>query len=385
MKGKILLVLAALLLLANVSFAQPVTVDGVGTDKETAVRDAMRNAVETVVGTMIDSRTLIDKNVVALDEIYSKSQGFVKDIKILQESQSGGMYRVRASVDVNTNPDTQLMNRLQMIMLLNDPRIAVVVMRENNSTAVTSYDENGNIIGMQGNSGNGTDKITETALNEKLLELGFRHVVDADTVTRLYDLPVLRSIYNGENSSFNHNGNLGIDYLVLGKSETDAQKISLPDDKGNYVETMLTGTKSLLHVKIIKFATGELVGTFSVEGQGIENNTNRADNKALKDAAVKAAQKLEEKFRKLGAKPFTGMRMEVSANDYGTVEKLISELRSVSGVQNVYVRERNGGKTILDIDTTQKPHAIVNSLRDRSKLGIFVENVSNDAVQIIVS
>ncbi len=97
--------------------AQQVTVDGVGTDKEGAVRDAMRNAVETVVGTMIDSRTLIDKNVVALDEIYSKSQGFVKDIKILQESQSGGMYRVRASVDVNTSPDTQLMNRLQMMMI----------------------------------------------------------------------------------------------------------------------------------------------------------------------------------------------------------------------------------------------------------------------------
>ena len=383
LKQKIIKVLAALLLFANVAAAQQVTVDGVGADKETAVRDAMRNAVETVVGTMIDSRTLIDKNVVALDEIYSKSQGFVKDIKILQEFQSGGLYRVRASVDVNTNPDTQLMNRLQMIMLLNDPRIAVIVLRENGGTGSASYDEFGNMIG--GSTAGGTDKITETALNEKLLELGFSHVVDADTVTRLYDLPVLRSIYNGEQSSFSHNGNLGIDYLVLGKSETDAQKISLPDEKGNYVETMLTGTKANLHVKIIKFATGELVGTFSTEGNGIENNTARADNKALKDAAVKAAQKLEEKFRKLGAQPFTGMRMEVSAGDYGAVEKLIAELRSVSGVQNVYVRECNGGKTILDVDTTQKPHAIINSLRQRGKLGIFVESVSNDSVQISVS
>ena len=70
LKQKILLLLAALLLFSNVTFAQNVTVDGVGTDKETALRDAMRNAVETVVGTMIDSRTLIDKNVVALDEIW---------------------------------------------------------------------------------------------------------------------------------------------------------------------------------------------------------------------------------------------------------------------------------------------------------------------------
>lgn len=383
MKSELLTLLASLLLFSNIVLAQTVTVEGVGADKDSAIRDAARNAVETVVGTMIDSRTLIEKNVVELDEIYSKSQGFVQDIKVLQESQSGGAYRVRASINVNTNPDTQLMNRLQMIMMLNDPRIAVVVLRSYSSSNTPTYDAYGNLADAQGSKG--VDQISETALNEKLLELGFTHVVNADTVLRLYDLPALRSIYNGEQSGFVHNGNLGIDYLVLGKSETDAQKISLPDDKGNYVETMLTGTKSNLHVKIIKFATGELVGTFSVEGQGIENNTNRADNKALKDAAVKAAQKLEEKFRKLGAQPFTGMRMIVSANDYGKVEELMQELRGVGGVQNVYVRERNGSKTVLDVDTTQKPHAIVNSLRQRSKLGIFVENVSNDSVELVVS
>ena len=164
LKQKFLLLFAVFILFSNVALAQQVTVDGVGADKESALRDAMRNAVEAVVGTMIDSRTLIDKNVVALDEIYSKSQGFVKDIKILQESQTGGMYRIKANVDVNTNPDTQLMNRLQMIMLLNDPRIAVVVLRGNSGSSAPVSDENGNMI--NGQSNNGTDQISETALNE---------------------------------------------------------------------------------------------------------------------------------------------------------------------------------------------------------------------------
>ena len=39
----------------------------------------------------------------------------------------------------------------------------------------------------------------------------------------------------------------------------------------------------------------------------------------------------------------------------------------------------------LDVDTTQKPHAIVNSLRQRSKIGIFVENMTNDSVELAVS
>ena len=42
-------------------------------------------------------------------------------------------------------------------------------------------------------------------------------------------------------------------------------------------------------------------------------------------------------------------------------------------------------KTVLDVDTSQKPHVILNSLRQRSKLGIFVENVSNDSVVLAVS
>ena len=53
------------LMMSNIALAQEVTVDGVGIDKDSAVRDAMRNAVENVVGTFIDSRTLVDKSVVA--------------------------------------------------------------------------------------------------------------------------------------------------------------------------------------------------------------------------------------------------------------------------------------------------------------------------------
>lgn len=100
----------SLALFIQTAAAQQVVVDGMGTDKESALRDASRNAVEQVVGTMIDSKTLVNNAVVALDTIYTKSQGFVTNQEILSQDERDGMVHVRARIDVNTNPDSQLMS-----------------------------------------------------------------------------------------------------------------------------------------------------------------------------------------------------------------------------------------------------------------------------------
>ena len=52
----------------SVTEAREVTVTGVGTDRESALKDARRVAVEEVAGTFIDSRTLTNKSMVELDE-----------------------------------------------------------------------------------------------------------------------------------------------------------------------------------------------------------------------------------------------------------------------------------------------------------------------------
>ena len=175
----VVMTLTALVLLTASAAAQQVVVDGVGIDRETALRDASRNAVEQVVGTLVDSRTLAQNAAVQLDEIYTKSQGFVTDIKLLSQTNQAGIVHIRAQVEVNTNPDAQLMSNLNMLMMLNDPRIAVAILRQ---------DAQGRVIGH--------DAISEAALNNRLIQLGFSHVVDAGLVSSLQDATLLNEIYN---------------------------------------------------------------------------------------------------------------------------------------------------------------------------------------------
>ena len=80
MKKFLMGVILSLSLSGNVS-AQEVTVTGIGADKDSAIRDATRLAIEQVVGTFIDSRTLMENLRIQMDEVYKKSQGYVKRIQ----------------------------------------------------------------------------------------------------------------------------------------------------------------------------------------------------------------------------------------------------------------------------------------------------------------
>lgn len=350
------------------AMAQQVVVDGMGMDKESALRDASRNAVEQVVGTMVDSKTLVNNAVVALDTIYTKSQGFVTNQEILSQDEQNGMIHVRAKIDVNTNPDSQLVNNLNMIMTLNDPRIAVIVLRQ---------DKEGQVIGH--------DAIAETALNDRLLSLGFTHVIDANVVANLENAQLLNQIYNGNSGIISLGQSLGADYVVLGRTQVQAQAISLPNGKGGYEPTLLKTGNASLSAKIIRFDTGDIVGTFTTTAKGVENSNEMAEQKAVQKVSEEAAKKLEEKFRHFSAVAEASVQVEVYTNDYSVVQQFIEDLKTLPVVQNVYLREHQNGKTILSVETTEKPNTLIQMLRGKTKLGLFIASVTANNVKLSVS
>ena len=364
----VVMTLTALLLLTASAAAQQVVVVGAGIDRETALRDASRNAVEQVVGTLVDSRTLAQNAAVQLDEIYTKSQGFVTDIKLLSQTNQAGIVRIRAQVEVNTNPDAQLMSKLNMLMMLNDPRIAVAILRQ---------DAQGRILGH--------DAILEAALNNRLIQLGFSHVVDAGLVSSLQDATLLNEIYNGGTAITAVGQSLGVDYLVIGRTRTQSQAISLPDGNSGYAPTLLKTGNAVMTAKVLKFDTGEIAGTFTVSAKGVENNNEMAEQKATEKMSEAAAGKLEEKFRHLSAVSTCGLQLEVYTADYDAVSQLVKDLQGLSGVQQVYLREHAGNKSIISVDTIVKPDKLVQILKGNSSLGIFVAGISNNTVKLSIS
>lgn len=354
-------------LISNISFAQTVTVIGNGSDKETAMRDAMRNAVEQVVGTYIDSTTLVVDYQLSLDEIYTKAHGFVTDIKILEEKQSLNLYRVKAVVDVNTNPDSQLVNKINMIRNLNDPRIAVIIKEDSNKYS----------------SVNRRCQRLENVINENLLNSGFKHILDHETIQKLDILNHVKRIASSYTISNSVSDVSGVDYVILGTLTTKGESIYLPNGD-EAIESMLSNSKVELDVKIVNVHTCEVIGTFNVCGGAVANNADAAIDNAISKIAVEAADKVTKQFKKKAAKVDYGVNMVVKCESEKLMAMFISEIKGIAGINDVVIREQNGNKVILDIDTVHKPYHIIQTLRQRNKYGIFTDKMSNETADISV-
>ncbi len=369
---KFLIALALCMAMVQTAFAQTVTVDGVGVDRDSAMRDAARTAVEQVAGMYINSNTVVSNTAVELDEILSHAQGYVQNIQVISESVNGGEYRIRANVDVNTDPNSAFMKRMDAVMRMGDPRIGVVILSDDS-------DLDNNYSGLPGH-----DTILETALNERLLEVGFKHVVDVNLVSWLQDSAMLNAVYRGD-SSLPYGASSAdrpIDYLVIGRSHAEGYDIKLPNNQGGYVTSPMSSARTHLDLKIISFGTGTIIGTYSVDGQGVENSENLARRKSRQVAARKAAEKLEQQFMKAAASAFSGIQLTVRASDFSLVDQLVKELKGLRGVQDVYVRGTNAGKTTIDIASSQKPFTILQMLQRETSLSIFVESTSDSELKI---
>ena len=279
---KFLLTLALMLLITFSASAQVVTVDGFGRDRNEAIANAERMAVEQVVGTFVDSQTLVESAMVQLDEIYTHAQGYVSNVKVLSEGAgANGLYKVTASMNVASEPNSALIGQLETVMRLNDPRITVIMLRDD--AAAGTHDE-----------------LAETALNDKLLTLGFSHVVDADVVANLENARLLERIYNGERGLVGVGSSTGADYLVLGKTHTNSQNVRLPDyNTGGYREMAMIVANADITARIIKLSTGDIVGTFSVTAKGNDVIKDNSERNSIRNAAENAALELEKKFKKL--------------------------------------------------------------------------------------
>ena len=363
-KTKLVLLLLFLGILSSTAWAKEVTVVGVGTDRVSAMRDARRIAVEEVIGTLVDSRTLVENYVVALDNIYTKSTGFVGKVDVLQEGMVGDTYQVRATIDVNQNPDPALLQQVESVVALNDPRIAVIVLKA---------DEQGV-----------HEEFIESAIMDRLISLNFSHIIDPKIVAGLQDARLLESLYDGR--PITHVGsNFGADFVVMGKCRTTTEKVTIPDFKGGYKTTNLDSGSSDMTVKIIRLDTGDILETFSVESSGLEFGNSKAERESIKAMANQAAEKVDEKFRRIGARSSSSVQITAAAQNYSKIQSLADELRSIPGVHNVIIREHNNGRAILDVDTNQSAGSLVQMLRDRTRLGIFVDAVSGSSAKLIVS
>ena len=263
--------MSSLLLMPNESAnAEVVTVTGVGADETTAINDAKRNAVEQVVGTVLRSKSTMQELELVMDVVKTRTQGYVNSFEIISREKDGDNISIKANVDVSSEPNSALMKDVELVMSLNDPKMAVVV---------EYYDDNDSLILEQHKS------MTKAAIREELTKIGFTHVLDST---------------------------LNAEYLIIGNLTVQKkQDIKLPDwmsiGNGGSMkknETGLSKTTASLDCKIKRVATDEIIGEFRVSEQSMSASEDDIQTQAVSKMAKQAAKEVKSILNREASKVF---------------------------------------------------------------------------------
>lgn len=344
-----LIIFLSCFFMVQMAFAQEVIVTGFGMNRDDAIRDAMRLGVEQAVGSVIDATTITQNYQLLQDDIYSKSVGYVQSYKILREGKTDQDYFVKASVVVDTSPNSPFVNKLQQVVALKDPRIAVII--KNNFDL--------------------PDEVAQGAVVNALQEYGFSRIMDFDSLASNGDFLVYDSSSVMETAK-----NMGVDYLVVGTVISDVNR----NPYSKYMDQGISSYHAVIEAKLFKAATGEIVTTYNTDGMAADTSDSRGTANAKQQAGKKLGEYISAKF---AVKKNNNFQLKVYVSSFEKLQTVRSALSQVYGVRNIYDRAYNQGVAIIDCEYSASEKALVTNLK---KAGLDFEVLSsgqgNLAIQV---
>ena len=351
---------------------QVVTVDGYGSifqgekliARDAAIKDALRNAVEQVVGTMISSQSKVKNYQLISDEIYSKSQGFVQKYDIVSEAAEGSTYHVKVRAYVSKNGVKDKLMALHLLMVQqNMPRV-VIFLKQN------MYGEGWSYYGDQ-------SSMAEEKLKEVMINKGF-FVIDKDQAKKNIDRNSLVAASNGDVSAAQKLALMyKADIIITGKVIGNVKTNNL---YGGYLSASMT-----VSLNAIKSDTGKIIAIASGSRNLAPvsdkiNGINKVSDILIPTVADKLITKIMGAWAS-GTKYVHITLNNVSYSDYRAFADFCKE--RIRMVSNVYKRGFTGGVASLDLETAKGGSEIADeiSLRDNAlPFKLEIVDVAKDAL-----
>lgn len=341
-----------------------------------ALASALRSAVEQVVGTMVQSNVLVENYQVVEDQIYSRTQGYVKSYQVLSQTPRDNTLMevtVRAIVK-----KSNLENDLNAIGLLirqkNKPRIMVLVDEKNMDYHYyyDHYDLN----------------TTANQLTNKFLEKGFTFV-DKDVVLRKLQRESVLAALEGDNKSAESIAReSGAEVLIMGKA------VAKEASGGPAVlrQSGMVSCQATLNLRAVRADDGTIIAVTSQQAPAVHVDNVTGGTQALIKAADLAAEDLTKKILKVWQQDvYSGTTIQMRVMEvpsFADLTKFRDMLKThVRGVQNVYQREYSGSTALLDLDVRASASQIADELgrKDFSPYRVQVVNFSQNYLVVKLS
>jgi len=341
--------------------------------KEDAISSALRNAVEQVVGTMIESEVLVENYQTMEDKIYTRTTGYVQKYDIISSNkQMDNVLEVTVRATVKL---TDLKNDLQAIGVLisrkGKPRTMVLI-DERNITA--------NYIQLAADM-----NTTETTIMNEMMNLGFPFVDAVQAKQNITRDQAVAAMQGDANAAAGIAGRLGAEILITG---TAISKVA----SGTPAVVRNAGFKSCqanLNLRVIRADDAKIIAVASAHDRAAHIDEITGGSQALEKAAKKAVVDLKEKILKVWQEDvYSGTQVQLQVLNITSFSQLNTFKNSLTsyirGLQSVNQRSFGSGTALFDVDIKGNAEQLASELEAKEIEGIKLQVVGLTANKVTV-
>jgi hypothetical protein len=346
----VLLFFLSLAATASGQQAQTITAEGVGAvmggdraiARDQAITDALRKAVEQAVGTMVSSETMVQNFQTLNDRIYTQTQGYIQNYRILSENAGPNIHQVIIQATVamgNLEKDLQALGFL--LGQVGKPRILVLVAERNIGKQSDSH-----WWGHPGSTG-ADFNIAENAIMDHFREKGFDLVDHNAQMKNIKIPPVLRVADLNDRGALALGKEVDAEIVIVGKAMARAV--------GFIAGTSMISAQANISLRAIQIDNARVLSSGSENAAAVHIDEVTAGSEALKKASAKiSAKMMDDIIRNFQKRVGSSTLVQLTVSGLAGVDELrrfkSSVLGQVRGIEGVQERSFSGGTVKMDLE-----------------------------------
>ena len=342
--------------------------------RDQAIRDGQRIAVEQAVGSMVTAETLVQNYEVLRDQIYSQTQGYIKDYTIIDEKEEGSLYRVTLTAQVARGSLENDLMALGMLMQRKEmPRIMLMVAEQN--------------VGMQyysfwwGVESEQTDlSVTESVLMEQLGQKGFV-LVDPSVKAGRVDVNEPYRIASLSNEAIVSIGRLyEAEVVIYGKA--------LAKLAGSVANSSMQSAMADVSLRAVNTDNARVIASATNHAAAVHPSKVTAGTNALRTATESISESLVEQIaERWNQDVSSGALIQLEIKGVSSYSRLVTfknNIKQIRGVTGLYQRSYQAGVAILDLKATKGAQALADEIVriDYGGFSVDVTEVSQNRIQL---
>ena len=343
--------------------------------RDQAVTDALRMVVEQAAGIMVASETMVQNYEILRDQIYSKSQGYVRSYEVTDEKIEDNLYKVSVQARVSEgNLKDDLMALGLLIARKNKPRMMIMVAEQNVGRHYYSF-----WWGVK--TGHTDINITENTLMEKLSQKGFL-VVDHAVTSQNLTISDPYRVESLDNHAIRTIGNLfDAEVVLYGKA--------LAKLAGSVMGTSMKSAQADVSLRAVNTDNGQVIAASSHHAAAVHPSEETAGANALKIATESIADELVEQISERWNSDLAGGGMiQLIIKDVYSYQHLVrfKEVvqKQVRGVKGLYQRNFDSGIATIDITASTTTQNLADELvaLDYGEFSIDVTGITQNTIDM---